>query len=178
MSHQPKNNEAAFASPNTLSGVACCLIVCCTFAFIAWLVISAHSTQSRRLWIPVLVETNGNQTVLGETRQMEFWTPSAKTQDYLQKTGGTVNDQEQWEVISSDDPVMQFGMMLRSNTSVLGYRRVEVWGQGRSNFKPGWWWTINVFTNYSVVDLAHAYQNFWKMPQPVFIEVIDNRGSD
>jgi hypothetical protein len=37
---------------------------------------------------------------------------------------------------------------------------------------------MNVFTNYSVVDLARSYQTFWKAPQPVFIEVIDNRGSD
>jgi hypothetical protein len=115
---------------------------------------------------------------MNETRQMEFWTPSAKTAAYLQKEGGEVARNDQWQVIPSDDAVLQFGMMLHSNLNVLGYRRVEVWGQGRSDFKPGWWWTLNVYTNYSVGDLAEAYRNFWKAPQPLFVEVIDNRGSD
>ena len=178
MIEQSQKNKAAFACPNTLCGVVCCLFVCATIAFIAFLVISPKSAPSRRLWIPVVVETNGNETVLGETRQMEFWTPSAKTKDYLPKEGGKVVDKEKWEVILSDAAVSQFGMMLHSNVNVLGYRRVEVWGQGRTSFKPGWWWTMNVSTNYSVGDLADVYQTFWKSPTTVFVEVIDNRGSD
>ena len=161
-----------------MCGALCCLFVCATIAFIVCRLVTSHSGPSRRLWMPVVVETNGNQTVLGETRQMEFWTPSAKTKDYLHQEGGKVADSERWQVIPNDDAVLQFGMLLHSNVSVLGYRRVETWGQGRTAFKPGWWWTLNVFTNYSVVDLAHTYQTYWKAPQPVFIEVIDNRGSD
>ena len=127
----------------------------------------------------MVVETNGNQTtILGETRQLEFWTPSARTKDYLHQEGGEVSTSEQWQVIPNDDAVLQFGTLLRSNVNVLGYRRVEVWGQGRTAFKTGWWWTMNVFTNYSGVDLAHDYQSFWKASQPLFVEVIDNRGSE
>jgi len=128
--------------------------------------------------VPVVVEANGNETVLGETRQLEFWTPSAKTKDYLHTEGGNVVATERWEVLSNDDAVVQFGKVLHSSPNVLGYRRVEVWGQGRTNFKPGWWWTLNVITNYPVSDLARSYQEFWKSHQTLFIEVIDNRGSD
>ena len=162
----------------TKSGALPVVIVCATIAFIAYLVFSQPSGVARRLWIPVVVEPHGKQTVLGETRQMEFWTPSVKTKDYLHQEGGGVASNETWQVIPSEDTVLQFGALLHSNVNVLGYRRVEVWGQGRSSFKPGWWWTMNVFTNYSVGDLAHTYQTFWKSAQPVFIEVIDNRGSD
>jgi hypothetical protein len=172
MSEQPQQNSKTFWS------VLPSLFVCATIAFIAYLVVSSNSSPPRRLWMPVLVEANGRETVVGETRQMEFWTPSAKTKDYLHQASGEVAKNERWEVISNDDPVMQFGALLHSNLSVVGYRRVEVWGQGRSAFKPGWWWTLNVFTNYTVSDLAHTYQNHWKMNQPVFIEVIDNRGSE
>jgi hypothetical protein len=178
MSEPSQKNEGASAGQNKSCGAVCCLFVCATIAFIAYLVLSPHSAPSRRLWMPVVVQTNGNQTVLGETRQMEFWTPSARTKDYLHQENGEVVKNEKWEVIPSDDAVLQFGMTLHSNLNVLGYRRVEEWGQGRTGFKPGWWWTMNVLTNYSVVDLAQAYQNFWKAPQPVFVEVIDNRGSD
>ena len=176
MNEQPQKNEGNSARPNKSCGTACCLFVCATIAFIAYLVISPHSAPSRRLWVPVVVETNGNQTIMGETRQMEFWTPSVKTKDYLHQEGGKIASNEKWQVIPSDDAVLQFGMVLHSNLNVLGYRRIEVWGQGRTNFKPGWWWTVNAFTNYSVVDLAHTYQTYWKAPQPVFVEVIDNRG--
>lgn len=89
---------------------------------------------------------------------------------------GKVVESEKWQVLSNEDAVVQFGLMIRSNASVLGYRRVEEWGQGRSSFKPGWWWTVNVVTNYSAATLGRAYQDYWKTKQAVFIEVIDNRG--
>jgi hypothetical protein len=125
----------------------------------------------------VVVETNGCETILGETRQMEFWTPSARTKDYLLKKDGEISDKEKWEVIPDDDVAIQFGKLLNSNLNVLGYRRFEVWGRGRTGFKPGWWWTMNVSTNYSPKDLARDYHSFWNSPQTLFVEVIDNRGS-
>jgi hypothetical protein len=177
MNEQPEKNAGTSTGAGTLCGVLSSVVVCATIAFIACLVISPHTELTPRLWIPVVIETNGNQTVLGETRQVEFWTPSAKTQDYLHKVNGEFDHNEKWQVIPSDDVVTQFGMVLHSNQNVFGYRRVEEWGQGRTSFKPGWWWTMNVLTNYSVGDLSHIYREFWKSPQPVLIEVVDNRGS-
>jgi len=169
----------ALAGSNTLSGMVCCVCVCATIAFVTYLVIAPKTMPPRRHWVPVVVANNGNSvTLMAETRRMEFWTPSAKTGGYLHRKGGEVASNDKWQVISNEDPVILFGMMLHTNQHVLGYRRVEVWGQGRTGFKPGWWWTMNVFTNYSVDDLAKAYRNFWKTPQPLFVEVIDNRGSD
>jgi hypothetical protein len=176
MSDQEKT-AAAPARRRTWCGTVVCLIVCATIAFVAYLFVSQHPEPTRRLWLPVVIETNGNQSVLGETRQMEFWTPSVKTKDYLSKVGGEVGRNEKWEVLASDDAVVQFGMLLHSNVNVLGYRRVEEWGQGRTTFKPGWWWTMNVIADYSAADLARIYRDYWKAPQPVLIEVIDNRGS-
>jgi hypothetical protein len=162
---------------NGSSGVALCVLICATVAFVAYLALRPRVEQTRRLWVPVVVETNDNQTILGETRQLEFWTPSAKTKDYLKPNGRTVGDPEKWQILPNDDPVIQFGSVLHSNTSVFGYRRVEEWGQGRTSFKPGWWWTMNVSTNYSVVELARTYHQYWHCAQPLLIEVIDNRGS-
>jgi hypothetical protein len=153
-------------------------LICAVVAFfVCRYVIRSSHPSDRRLWIPVVVETNGNQTILGETRQLEFWTPSAKTKDFLHPEPGKSGDKEKWQMIDTDDPVTKFGSVLHSNRDVLGYRRIEVWGQGRTTYKPGWWWTMNVTTNYSVGDLAHTYKEFWKSPQALLIEVIDNRGS-
>jgi hypothetical protein len=177
MNEPAQKNENAFVNPNTFFGVVCCLCLCATVAYIAYLSVVPHEQPPRRLWKPVIVETNGNETVLGESRQMEFWTPSAKTKDYLHMENGQVVPTETWEVISNDAAVEQFGTMLHSNQSVLGYRRVEVWGQGRTTFKPGWWWTVNALTNYTAGDLSQSYEQFWKSHQAVFVEVIDNRGN-
>ena len=178
MSNPSRKHSGARAGSITFGGGVCCLIVCATVAFIAWLVLAPRPASPRRRWMPIVVQADGTENVMGETRQMEFWTPSAKTRDYLHMENSAVAASEQWEVLTNDDAVLQFGTMLRSNTSVLGYRRVEVWGQGRSSFKPGWWWTMTVLTNYSVKEIAGAYGKYWKAAQPVFVEVIDNRGSD
>ena len=78
-----------------------------------------HPHEARRLWTPDLIQTNGTETVLGESRQLEFWTPSAKTKDYLHMENGQVVPTETWEAISNEDAVLQFGTMLHTNLSVL-----------------------------------------------------------
>lgn len=179
MSETLEKKEHGHARPTGIWGFLCCLCVCATIALVAYFLVQRPRPQPRRLWSPVVVETNGNQTtILGETRQLEFWTPSADTKDYLRKEGGKVIDSEKWEMLTNNDAVFQFGIMLRSNVSVLGYRRVEVWGHGRTGLKPGWWWTVDVLANYSVGNLASAYEAFWKSHQLMFVEVIDNRGRD
>jgi len=173
-------------SPKTTGDSHCSRKSCCILpwvliyaivAVIGYRVFLTHPEANRRLWLPIVVETNNTQGILGETRQMEFWTPSAKTKFYLGKTDGQFNAKEKWQVLDTDDIVTKFGNTLHSNKSVFGYRRVEVWGQGRTGFKPGWWWTMNVAKDFAVGDLAQSYHDFWKSSQPVLVEVIDNRGS-
>jgi hypothetical protein len=159
-------------------GIIRCLLTAAIIASIIYLFCTRNcGPQNRRLWIPMVVETNGSQTILGETRQLEFWTPSAKTKEFIHMENGKPNDKDKWQIIPSDDMVTQFGSTLHSNQNVLGYRRIEVWGQGRTSYKPGWWWTMNVTTNFTVGELAKDYRVFWKSPQAVLVEVIDNRGS-
>ncbi len=183
MSEQPQRNEGVsflgltIAYPKTVWGTLTFALVCATIVAAVYL-LAPHAARPRRLWVPAVVEKNGSQTIMGETRQMNFWTPSTRTKEYLSKSGAAVSDSDKWQVIASDDLVMQFGMMLHTNGNVLGYRRSEGWGHGRSIFKPGWWWTVNVMSNYSVAELGRVYQSFWKCSAPVFIEVVDNRGSE
>ena len=170
-------NNVFFGGLNTFFGTMCCVCICATIAFVAYR-LTANEQPPRRLWMPDWVAPNGNSMVMEESRQMEFWTPSTQTKDYLHKENGQVVPTEKWEVISNDEPVVQFGRMLHENSMVLSYRRVEACGQGHSLYKPGWWWTVNVMTNYTAVDLARAYEKFWQSHQVLFVEVIDSRGSD
>jgi hypothetical protein len=172
-----KNNllSSRNADASACLKTVCCVCICAAVVLVAGLFISRPAP--RRLWEPVLVATNGDITILGDTRQLEFWTPSVDTKDYLHKENGKVVPTEIWEVLSNDVPDAQFGALLKSDPNVLGYRRVHVWGQGQTVYKPGWWWTMNVFTNYTASDLGRTYESFWKSHQTLFVEVIDNRGS-
>jgi hypothetical protein len=160
------------------SGVLPIAFICITVAFVSYLFLHHAAEKPRRLWIPVVFQTNGVATVLGETRQLEFWTPSAKTKDFMTRQSGEIADSDRWEILDSEDRVMEFGMKLHNDPDVLGYRRNEVWGHGRTDFKPGWWWTMSVTTNYSVKELDRVYQDFWKSGKTVYVEVIDNRGRE
>ena len=155
-------------------------IVCATIAFIAWqFTRRSAAPPPPRLWTPVVVSGKGHELVKQPaTRRMEFWTPSARTKDLLARNGGTVRPQDKWEVLASDEPVDQFGSLLRTNANVKGYRRTEVWGHGSTQLKPGWWWTMTVATNYTVQHLITAYRDFWKSSNSLFVEVVENPGGD
>ncbi len=172
MPESSQNTEHASAG---VLGLICCIAICATVCYVAFR-FTPSSGPVRKLWSPIVVETNGNENILADTRQLEFWTPSTKTQNFLHKENDEVVPKEKWEIVSSEDAIMQFGNMLRTNQNVLGYRREEVFGQGRTSFKPGWWWTVTVLTNYTAGDFQKTYEAFWKSSSPVFVEVIDNRG--
>lgn len=170
---QNRNSPTGAAKLFTLLTLA---LFCAVIAFMVFRYSPPRAEPPRRLWWPVVVATNGSETVLADSRQFEFWTPSVKTKDFLEMEGGHVVDPERWEVLQNENALLEFGTLLHSNKNVLGYRRVEVLGQGRTPFKPGWWWTVNVLNDYSAGEMGRIYQNFWKSSQAVFIEVIDNHG--
>jgi len=163
------------AFPRTFWGTLPFAFICAAAVAIVYLVTREKAVESARVWRAVVVETNGMETTLGGSRRMEFWTPSVKTKDYLARDGSAIRPKDKWQMLASDDAVIKFGNMLHSNQDILGFRRVEEWGRGRTDFKPGWWWSVNVLTNCSVGDVNRIYQQFWKPTAPIFIEVIDNR---
>lgn len=174
-----KPDEAATArrccGPKSFWGFLSVALVCATAVFISSQINSTKkSPPLRRLWTPLVVNTDGKEMITPDTLRMEFWTPSSKTKDYLGKDGTN----RTWEFLESEEAVMQFGKVLRTNSEIVGYRRMEVWGHGRTSLKPGWWWSVTVRTNYPVSKLARTYREYWKMPSSLFVEVIDNRGHD
>ncbi|HTD68246.1 MAG TPA: hypothetical protein VK846_17110 [Candidatus Limnocylindria bacterium] len=169
--------QRAAALPKTLWGFLSIAAVCVTAAFLATHFMPAKKgPPPRRLWTPLVVNNLNTEMVVPDTLRLEFWTPSVKTKDYLAADKGDTN--RNWEAIESDDVVLQFGKYLRTDPDVVGYRRSEVWGHGRTALKPGWWWSITVRTNYPVSKLAKSYREFWKTQSSLFVEVIDNRGHD
>ena len=155
----------------------CVIVVCATIAYLVpqFLHQDAPTAAHSRLWHPVVVTPDGRDTVLSaSTRRLEFWTPSVRTKDYVAQENGVVRDRDKWEIIATDEPVRQFGVLLRTNANVLGYRRAEVWGHGRTSLKPGWWWTLTVTPAYSVQSLHQAYRGFWKSTNAVYVEITEN----
>jgi hypothetical protein len=184
MTEQPGNSANSPKPPPARSGltwgVIALVVLCATVAFIIYqLPHDSHASEAaplRRLWAPTVFTPEGTQIVQSDTIRLEFWTPSSKTGDYLAREAGAVRDRDKWEVIPNEERVVQFGQVLRADADVLGYRRAEVWGHGRTTLKPGWWWVTTVTTNYSAEKLVGVYRNFWKSSNAVFVEIFDNRG--
>jgi hypothetical protein len=156
------------------------VVVCATITFAIYTLVPAKkAAPPRRLWTPLVINNLNTEMIVPDTLRLEFWTPSSKTKDYLTKETKDAGDTNRnWEIIESEELVTQFGQALRKDADLVGYRRTEVWGHGRTALKPGWWWSITVRTNYPVAKLAKTYREFWKTPSSVFVEVIDNRGHD
>lgn len=155
-------------------------LICFTVAYLTHHARESQRTRPvQRLWKPIVVTPEGNATTLPPaTRRLEFWTPSAHTKDFLAGEDGAIRPRDRWEALLSDEPVKLFGLILRTNSHVLGYRRAEVWGHGRTLLKPGWWWTMTVTTNYSVQSLTRTYRDFWKSTNTLFVEMIENPGEE
>ena len=168
-------------SAKTFWGFLSLLTVCALLAFAIHTCAPEKKTvaPTRRLWTPLVVNNLNTEMIVPDTLRLEFCTPSAKTKDFVGQEPRDAGDTNRnWEAIESEEMVTQFGQHLRKDVDVVGYRRGEVWGHGRTGLKPGWWWSITVRTNYPVAKLAKSYREFWKTPSSVFVEVIDNRGHD
>ncbi len=176
----PESSSPAPVGPTKLWSTLIVALVCATVAYVAHQIIHrVPSHPPRRLWTPIVVTAAGAETTLAAaTRRLEFWTPSSRTKDHLAREGGGIRERDKWEAIASDEPVQQFGALLRTNANVLGYHRAEVWGHGSTVLKPGWWWTMTVTTNYSVQTLLGTYRGFWKSSNAVFVERIENPGEE
>ena len=166
------------AAAKTFLGFLSIVVICATVGFAIYKFAPAKITAPpRRLWTPLVINNLNVEMVVPDTLRLDFWTPSSKTKDYLTKDPKDTGDTNRnWEVIESEERVIQFGQYLRKDVEVIGYRRTEVWGHGRTGLKPGWWWSITVRTNYPAAKLAKSYREFWKTSSSVFVEVIDNRG--
>src|SRR5579871_1098131 len=101
---QKENPSAGFG----IFSLLCCACIGALIAFVLFRYSPPRAEPPRRLWWPVVVNTNGGETVLGDYRQFEFWTPSVKTRDYLHTDGAQVAAQEKWEVLPNEDAVLQF----------------------------------------------------------------------
>ena len=127
-----------------------------------------------------------------QTYQFAFWTPSAETTVAMEEdvregrvmavdlawqhfSGETMSEQRD----EAEKRLKEFGVLLRGTGSLVnGYRRQEVRGHGRTDFKAGWWWTVSVSKEYNVEQFVDLYLNFWKPTkngQPhnrVYVEIL------
>src|SRR5262245_35658284 len=125
------SDQASAASPKPAPGrkanfwsALSVALVCATAAYIAHQFLR-HSPAHppRRLWTPIVVRPDGAETTLaGAVRRLEFWTPSSRTKDHLTREGGGIRERDKWEILASEEPVQQFGEVLRKNANVTGYR--------------------------------------------------------
>lgn len=96
--------------------------------------------------------------------QYQFWTPSKGT--YESK------DLSDWVKAIKDIETRnaEFGSLLTQNNSIYGYRRYEIFGQGRSEPKKGMWWVVNADKHITTETIAAIYQSYWNTDSSIYIE--------
>ena len=128
--------------------------------------LGAFTELTQRFFSPsgVLEETN-------YFRMIQFWTPSEKTQLAIPKN--SITDRK-WEIVD-ESKVREFDQMLyklKVEGTIIGFRRYESYGAGRSGLKYGWWWIVTINKELKLEDFAKKYSDFWKNPESVYFEEI------
>jgi len=151
-----------------VTGVA---IVSLLVAFVVWVVFVAagheHLFAVSNL-IQHRISPTGELEEKTSFRLIQFWTPSVKTQRDIEKNG-VVPEKRKWEVVT-EEKVDDFGAKLAQTKGVVGHRRQEVAGQGRSGFKHGWWWVVTIKDDFDLKILAKFYSDYWGNPDDVYLE--------
>jgi hypothetical protein len=162
--------------PETMHGVVFAVAVCVAIVFVVWIVVHGPAENVRTIagaFRTVESPKAGETKDVPGTSRLEFWTPSAKTVDFLKSKEGL----SAWEANATEERVKAFGELLKAKPGVNGYRRYEVWGHGVTEFKPGWWWVVRVREPFTAEQLIAEYRKFWGTDWPLFVEVLENRAS-
>ena len=106
-------------------------------------------------------------------RYIQFWTPSAATQQFLKTSnGGFVPEDQKWQIVS-DEKAKKFGDYIMDYQLVQGFRRYEVYGKGRSTYKKGWWWAARIEFDFDLSEFARSYSDFWGSNKTLYVEEIN-----
>ena len=128
----------------------------------------------RGWWTSASVDTSGATTPFRGRKLLQFWTPSLRTKEST--------DAKPWEKLATEETIHGFGAVLKSDSRVLGFRRQEVFGHGRTKSKWGWWWSVTVAHDYQPDDLLKVYSEYWKIRESIYVEITSNdaeyRGPD
>ena len=193
--HTPKEHEESgglnilgqsWIFPKTIPGTVSMCFLCVAAVAFAYVILHAPLEQLRTVaFALVKVSPGGEQKKERNTVSYGFWTPSEKTKSQLQALGDAIPDNKKWvlKINVTDKTLNDFGEALRNAGGVEGYRRNEIWGQGRKvNDKTtpaihGWWWTVSAKKKFTIEDLSKFYTKHWENTDaPLYIEVFDASG--
>jgi hypothetical protein len=157
--------------PCSWPAVAGVAIISLLLAFMSWVVLvkAGHEHISAVCnFIQHKFSPMGEIEAETSFRLIQFWTPSEKTQRDIVKDG-KVPEARKWEVVN-EEKVNLFGSQLAQHHGVIGHRRCEIAGQGRSGFKHGWWWIATVKNDLKLNEFARFYSAYWGSPIEVYFE--------
>jgi hypothetical protein len=105
-------------------------------------------------------------------RQIQFWTPSEFS--HSDKSLDQLGDNDKWEHGVTPEKLISFQELLKKHST--GWRRVEVFGVGRSQPKPGLWWIVTVDESFDMPIFIRDYATFWNTKQTIYVEEPSVRG--
>lgn len=165
-----------FPYPETAYALAGLFVVVLGIFAVLYLVLVVANTERLTLVTRAIYQWNGRRIESPEqSRVVQFWSPSSDTCQYAQKDSvGKVVADDNWLCVS-DQKVKDFDEKVIQYPEVIGYRRHNVFGHGRTEFKEGLWWTLNVTKKFSIESFVYSYSQFWGNKRDVYVEEIGSR---
>ena len=118
-----------------------------------------------------------------DSKLVQFWSPSAETQEDLARESptGKLNADDSWQ-ITTEEHVDDFEKELWNHFGggtqkgpLNGLRRYREVGRGHTNHKRGWWWILNMRTDFDSRELAKFYFSYWGKSKAVYVEELNSK---
>jgi hypothetical protein len=180
-----------FPYPENFYEIGGLLVFLAAVGVVAWILFVRAKPENLVVLTGTIFDSKG-ETVSKPTpaHLVQFWSPSSKTcqsvkDDIRESVGGDhITGEEQWECPPegqndpkyTDEKVAEFARHLVAFPGVTGFRRYEVYGHGRTRYKTGWWWVLNVSKAFDTKSLVVEYSTFWKSKQDVYVEELNGAG--
>lgn len=165
--------------PRTWQGVTVVLVIAILVIIITYIVLVQSRPENLRSLglVTGQLQIDSQQKNVEQRKwfRFEFWTPSEKTaiglQNFLDRHPEQTNNYK-WQIHNkkTNDLIeknLSFGNRLMRDSTIDGYRRHPVIGDGSSGVKEGWWWVVGVEGEYSdnfFKWFAQTYKEHWGMP--------------
>ena len=100
------------------------------------------------------------------SHQIQFWTPSLNT--YRDKNINEIEMENRWQKLTDNTKIIEFEKLL--NQYAKGWRRMEVYGSGRTRCKYGYWWILTMKEDFKMQSFIALYSKFWGNTKTVYVE--------
>lgn len=166
--------------PQTFYGMLSLLIIMVSLVLCFYIYVKLPNETQRNIadiFKSGKFDENGEPINTSETYLLGFWTPSEETAQYWNDWSVRENKaiplDEVWEAQNVAEKREKFIQHLACDIGcpISGFRYYKVFGKGRGDSKPGYWWIATVESYYPISEFINNYKKVWGEPNSIYLEI-------